>query len=461
MRMPWFVLAAAEVLAVIGCGGEQDSFQQGTASFGAFPSDRTTRNRDGEPVGPDELPAEPSLDDYLRHAALNNPGLAAAFHRWQAAGQRVVRAKALPDPRLSYRYFIEQVETRVGAQRQGFELSQTLPWPSKLARRGDAATAEARGRRQRFEAARWRLSYQVKIAYYEYYYLGRAIEIVQDSRDLVRHFEAVARARYRVAVGSHPDVIRAQVELGKIADRLRTLKDLRGPLAARLNAVLNRPAGTPVPWPVQVVAAPVSVTDEQLLAWLAESNPQLKALDARIAAGHSRIELARADYFPDVTLGVGYIDTAGAVTSPRPPDAGTDPVVAMVSVNLPIWWHKLAAGVREARLGRRQAVYERADKLNALGAELKLAAHGFRDAERKMALYGQSLVPKAVEAVEAAEAAFRTGKGTFGELIDAQRLMLEFQLARRRALANRMQRLAELEMLVGRPIAILSNADGG
>ena len=37
-------------------------------------------------------------------------------------------------------------------------------------------------------------------------------------------------------------------------------------------------------------------------------------------------------------------------------------------------------------------------------------------------------------------------------LIDAERVLLEFQLSYERALANRTQRLAELEMLVGREV---------
>ena len=49
------------------------------------------------------------------------------------------QVKALPDPRFTYRYYIEEVETRVGAQRQAFELAQRFPWFGKLKLRGDAA----------------------------------------------------------------------------------------------------------------------------------------------------------------------------------------------------------------------------------------------------------------------------------------------------------------------------------
>ena len=83
-----------------------------------------------------DLKAGAELPDLLAYAALNNPGLEAAFHRWKAALERVPQAKSLPDPRFTYRYFIEEVETRVGAQRQRFAIAQTFPWFGKLKLQG-------------------------------------------------------------------------------------------------------------------------------------------------------------------------------------------------------------------------------------------------------------------------------------------------------------------------------------
>jgi len=399
-----------------------------------------------------ELPEGAGLRDYLVYAALNNPGLEASFDRWKAALERVPQVKSLPDPRFTYRLFIEQVETRVGAQRQGFGLSQTLPWFGKLALRGDAAAEAARAERQRFEADKLELFYRVKDAYFEYYFLWRAIGIVKENIQLLKQIERVARTRYKVAAASHPSVIRAQVELGKLDDRLRSLEDLRGPIAARLNAAMNRPAGAPVPWPKAIQDRPVSVTDGQLLGWLRESNPQLQAMDYEIAASKHKIELAKKDYYPDVTVGLDYIDTATSVGGMNPGDDGKDPIVGMISINLPIWREKLAAAVRETRFRHRAAARAKTQKANSLSAALKLVVYRFRDAERKIDLYRDTLLPKARQSVSATQTSFSAGKATFTDLIDAERIFLEFALAYERALADRAQRLGELEMLVGKEI---------
>ena len=422
---------------------------------------RTPSTQPARPDGvgrqPTELPANPALSDYLAYAALHNRGLEAAFNRWKAAIERIPQVRAMPDPRLTYRYFIQEVETRVGAQRQGLELGQVFPWFGKLSLRGDAAAEAASAQRERFESARLRLFYRVRDAYHEYYYLGRAVKIVDENARLVQHFERVARTRYKTAAASHPDVIRAQVELGKLADRLSTLKDLQGPIVARLNAALNRPTMAPLPWPESIDNGEVAISDQQLLTWLAESNPHLKALAFEIARSKRGIALAKKEYFPDVMLGVGWIDTARSTGGRHPSDDGKDPLIGSVSVNLPIWRDKLAAGVREARYRHLQAVHSRAETANALGATLKLVLYRFRDAERKIDLYRDTLLPKARQSVKATEASFRAGKGSFLDLIDAERVLLEFALARERAQASRLQRLAELEMIVGRAIPRAKN----
>jgi len=410
------------------------------------------------PAAPDpsaKLP-DPSrsadLGDLLAYAALNNPGLEAAFNRWKAAMERVPQVKALPDPRFSYRYYVSEVETRVGAMRQGFGLSQTFPWLGKLELRGDAAGEAAKVEEQRFEAARLKLFYEVKDAYCEYYFLRRSISIVRENLQLVGHMEQVARTRYKAAAASHPDVIRAQLELGKLEDRLKSLQDLRRPIMARLNAALNRPAGAELPWPTEIPYRPASFTDEQILAWLGESSPELKAMDAEIAAARHRTDLAKKEYFPDVTIGVDYTNVANSTSGRHPGDDGQDIVAVMASVNLPIWYDKLAAGVREARYRQWAASLARRQRANDLAAQAKLVLYRLRDAERKIDLYRDTLVPKATEAVRTSESAFRSGKAGFTDLIDAQRAMLEFELAAERASADRAQRLAELETLVGREL---------
>ena len=408
-----------------------------------WPSAASSQNSKNNSLGP-----EPTLDDYLAYAALHNPKLEAAFNRWKAQLERIPQVRSLPDPRFNYRYFIENVETRVGPQRQRFGLSQMFPWFGKLELRAGVALEEARKAQAEYEAQKLRLFFKVTKTYYEYYYLAQAIEVVRENRELVKYLEEVARTRFKAAAGGHPDVIRAQVELGKLDDRLRTLEDLRGSIVSRLNAALGRQIHAALPWPKKLTYMPIHVDERQLFSELPDSNPELRSLRHQIAREHQSIRLARKDYYPDITLGVDYIDTGSAV-SPGVSDSGQDAVAVGFSINIPIWHEKYSAGVREglARFGA--ATKKRVDRENVLQAELKTSLYHLNDAERKISLYRDTLVPKAKQSIKATEAAFRAGTSTFIDLIDAERLLLEFQLEYERALAGRETRLAELEMLVG------------
>jgi outer membrane protein TolC len=414
-----------------------------------------------------DLDQTSALTDYLKYAALNNPGLEAAFNRWQAALERVTQVTSLPDPRFSYAYYIEEVETRVGPQRQKFGISQTFPWFGKLKLKGNAAFEAANAEQEQYEKAKLHLFYRVKSLYYEYYYLGRAVAITKEHINLLINLESVARTRFKTGKASHTAVIQAQVELGKLDDRLRTLESLRKPIVAKLNAALNRPADAPLPWPQTMPYEDPAFTEKEAFDWLAERNPDLKRLDFLTKQEQFAIKLARKNYYPNITIGADYIHTDEALM-PGTPESGKDPVIAKASVNLPIWYGKYRAAEKEARLRHAAMQGQRVDTENQLEADLKLALYHFRDAERKIDLYRDTLIPKADESLKVAQLAFQAGKVSFISLIDAERLLLEFQLAYERALADRAKRLAEIETLVNKDLSgngprgtEINSSDGG
>jgi len=396
-----------------------------------------------------ELTEKSTLSDYIAFAALNNPGLKAAFLNWKAALEKIPQVTTLPDPRFTYAYYIQEVETRVGSQRQSFALTQTFPWLGKLQLQGNAAVEAARAEKARYDAAKLKLFYQVQEAFYEYHYLAQATAVTQENLNYVQYLESVARAGYSAGMTPYADVVRAQVELGKLEDRLKTLNEEAEPIAAKLNAALNRPSGAQLFFPEKLEEEKVSFTPEELLTWLKENNPDLKAISSQAAQAKWNIDLAKKNFYPDITLGMQGIDTSNALL-PDTPDSGKDPIIATASINVPIWWNKYRAEGREASARHKSFLRDREDKENRLVANIKWALYKYRDAERKIALYRDALLPEAKQAFEVSIQGYETGKGTFPNVVDSIRTLLEFELSYQRAFTDRAQRLAELEMLVGR-----------
>ncbi|MGC9195221.1 MAG: TolC family protein [Syntrophobacteraceae bacterium] len=397
-------------------------------------------------VRPEELPgltAQSTLNDYLVYAALNNPGLKASYLQWMAALEKIPQVTTLPDPQLGYMYYIQQGV--MAPQRQGLAVTETFPWFGKLKLKGNAAADAARAQKARYDAAQLKLFFEVKDAYYEYYYLAQAISVTKENLGYVKYLESVARAGYASGTISYADVVQAQVELGKLEDRLKTLSEEADPVAAKLNAALNRPADAPLFRPRKIKEEKVSFTTDQLLKWLKQSNPDLRAIDFQASGAKWNINLAKKDYYPDVTLGIQGFDTGRRFVP-------NDPVMATASINVPIWWGKYRAEVREARANYESFLRQRSDRANTLMADVKFAVYKFKDADRKIALYRDSLVPEAKQALEVSLEAYQAGKASYANVVDAIRNLLEFELSYERALTDREQSLAKLEMLVGRAI---------
>jgi outer membrane protein TolC len=330
-------------------------------------------------------------------------------------------------------------------QRQGLAVTETFPWFGKLKLKGNAAADAARAEKARYDAAQLKLFFEVKNAYFEYYYLAQAIAVTRENLGYVKYLESAARAGYASGTISYADVVQAQVELGKLEDRLKTLNDEADPVAAKLNAALNRPADGALFWPRKLEEEKVSFSAGQLLQWLKQSNPDLRAIDLEASGAKWKIDLAKKEYYPDVTLGIQGFDTGRRFVP-------NDPVMATASINVPIWWGKYRAEVREARDNYDAFQKQRSDLENTLMADVKFADYKFKDADRKIALYRDALVPEAKQALEVSLQAYQTGKASYANVVDAIRNLLEFELSYERALTDREQSLAKLEMLVGRPL---------
>ncbi|MCB9915104.1 MAG: TolC family protein [Planctomycetes bacterium] len=145
----------------------------------------------------------------------------------------------------------------------------------------------------------------------------------------------------------------------------------------------------------------------------------------------------------------GRLDPDRRGAQPGTPGSGDDPLIVGLSLDLPVWRGSYAAGEREARHGERAARGALDARIAALGAELEDAAFAVDDARRRLALYEDSLLPRAREAFELTLAAYRTGGATLLDLFDAERAWFEFELSLWRAARDHELGRARLEALIG------------
>ncbi|MDP3920748.1 MAG: TolC family protein [Candidatus Omnitrophota bacterium] len=395
----------------------------------------------------DELTEAMSLDEALRYGSLKNASLRAAFYRWKASVHDVKQSTSLEDPQVSFKLGIEHVETRLGPQEDAYSVSQHLPFPGKLYIQGKEAVAMSRQKYAEYQMIKLQYFYELKDAYYEYWFLYKNILVTEKNSEFLKRFEGVAQSQFKSGIASNQDLLKAQVELGKLENDILTLNDYRKPITARLNAVLNRDVEMSIGWPEEIDHE-VKPLDERLVyEKFHGNNPDLEGAAQRIEETKKKVWLARLDYLPDVNVSFDYISIGNGPVNV--PDNGRDAASVMFKVNVPLWYGKQKSQVDEAKALRESAESEHEQLENNLSAKIKMVYFQIENAERQINLYRNALIPKAEQSLNASETAYSGGRVDFLNLIDSQRTLLNFQLSYYKAIRDYEQRLAELEMMVG------------
>lgn len=392
------------------------------------------------------------LAGYLAHAAASSPALRASFERWRAAVHRISSSRRLPEPVLSYGYFIRSVETRVGPQRHRLGLQQSFPWPTRLTEGANAAAAQARALQRRFDADLLALRRQVSEAYYDLW-LHRRIAVIQRQQlELLRGLSAATRARVATGGTTLADQQQVDLALARLDDRVRAHDEAARAVEARLRAVigasgqqdLGTPDGPPEP------ALPDETDAAMRRAVLL--HPMLDSLlllgEASEAAAH-REEAAR---FPGLVVGLDWIEV-GEAGNPSVPDSGKDALVIGLGLKLPLWQpsyvDSVTAEQAEAAARRAEA---RAAGDHAL-AEFEALVSTLRDAERRARLHRTTLLPQALGAYESVMGGYATGRSSVSAAILAQRELLEISIGLEQARTDHAVAWSRLEQVVGHEVS--------
>lgn len=440
-------LRALSALLWTLCGGLAISCATPTERAALTQRDDWLASR-GAQKTPSVLPHEPDLAALEQVAFESSPTLRAAYERWRSHVSAIALVRSLPDPTLGFGIFAQEVETRVGPQQARFAFEQRIPWLSKLTLAGDARALAARAAFAEAESHRLDLRVKIRAIWGELYFLGKRIAITTDNVALVRQWEQSARTRYQSSLLSYRDIARAQIELGTLEDELARLRQRQRPLVTRLLALVGAGLHSAVALPEALEPVLPLPADDELRAKLRERNPELSALDHLADSARVEVERARSRYRPDFRLGLAYTLT-GDARVPGIPDSGKDAVMPQLGLTLPIWRHAYGAGVESAAASHRAASEGMRGRRLALEAELDDALFSLQDAQRRQVLYRDDILPKARETLESTTASYRSGRAGLIDLIDAQRTLLEFNLALERARADAFIAAARIDALVG------------
>ena len=379
-----------------------------------------------------------SADALVDQIVAANPSVAALAAAAEAARYRVEPAGSLDDPMLSYGLAPRTVDSDRLNQR--FEFSQRIPWPGTLDARATVARHEAAAAAGDHEALKLEVIAQARAAHAQWWFVHEALAIHHAAEVLVEELIRTASVRYAAGRSLKQDVLQVEVERADLEKEELRLLRLQTTIQSRINALLNRPPGAPLP-PASLPGPEREPPAFEALEMIALArHPELARLEAQLAANQSRITVAENAFYPDFQVGVGYNGLWD--------DTDKRPIVG-VTINVPLNRSKrrseLAAARADSSRSQWALVQRRAELLDALAR----ARAGIVEAKQSVRLYEDELVPLADEYLGSALADYRSGAGEFANVIDAEQRKLATDLALAQARADYAARLAELQRATG------------
>jgi cobalt-zinc-cadmium efflux system outer membrane protein len=408
----------------------------------------TSAEGSGNPKVPGNQPQERvSLQELIKQGLSRNPEIKAMERSIDMMRARIPQARALPEPMLSVGYMgnivpippfdIQKDDPSSG---RSLSLSQEIPLWGKRALKGKIASMDAESEWWTYEQTRLNVVGEIKDAYFELFYLDKAISIIKQNKDLLGKFARIAEARYAVGKGIQQDVLKAQVEISKLIEQLTLLEQRRELSAGRINSLLYRDVESPVARTEEINAQPFSFSLGEIKEMALASFPSLKAQKQRISRQQYALELADKEFYPDISVTFNYQN--------RP--AMPDMYGLMIGVKLPIFpGQRQRPALTEAASAKAMEEKRLQSIITLLSYKVQEKYLAAKTAERLVSLYKTTLIPQSSLSLESAIAGYEVGSIDFLTLLDNLVTLLNYELNYYEQVSNREKALAALEPLVG------------
>ena len=388
-----------------------------------------------------------SLDFFINEALTNNPRIKTQVHKTEAVQKRIPQAGAWMDPKLSFNIMNFPVsefsfDLEPMTQKQ-VTLMQQIPFPVVTRIKESIASYESEMANFGIDEVKNSIEKDVSLVYHEISYLDKAIEITQKNKQLLKTFYTIATKKYEVGNGLQQDVLKAQVEISKITDKLISFNKKRDTYAAELNAHLDRPANSLIDGLDEIQYRTVSIDFDKLQETASTSRPLLKIVRTEITKNEFDLKLSQKQYWPNFEAGIAY--------SQR--DNRRDFFSAQFSINIPLWQNrKQDKRVEESAL-LIQAVERKYDDLkNVINSQIFSQLSLIQESNERLQLLKNIIIPQATQSLNSAISGYEVDKVDFLTLLNNQITLFNMEIDCHRILKTYNKDIAKLEYVIGQQI---------
>jgi len=306
--------------------------------------------------------AAQELQSYLQQAESNNPDIQAFELRYEIAREKVNEVNTLPNTVVSAGYFVSEPETRTGAQRARFSVSQMLPWFGTITARENYATAMAETEYVDIVIAKRKLALSVAQAYYRLYSIQATQLVLDENIQLLKTYERLALTSVEVGNASAVDVLRLQIRQNELQQQKEVLQQEYLAEQASFNQLLNRKES------IAVEVVPELRLPKEDPSYSADSlrlNPELLKYDRLYESIEQSELLNQKQSAPDIGFGLDYVPVSERVDMDVS-DNGKDILMPMVSLSIPIFNNRYSSVSKQNELRQREIEFQKSERLNTL-----------------------------------------------------------------------------------------------
>ena len=385
------------------------------------------------------------LNQLAEQMRTNHPSLRAAAARTRAAEAATNSVRIWADPELTFGGAVADGARGSQLREDGnllYGVEQKLPLFGKpqAVRRITQAEAEAESARAEFQFQNLRRDL-IK-ALFRAGYAERVLDVGQQDLAWLEILTGVAEERYRAGNGSQVEVLRLQNERARRAEFLRTDELHRDHELLTVNRFLNRDLHAPLAkFELPEAAGAVAYTP-RLIELAVKHEPRLRVLRREIETAQASVAAARKERLPDVA---GFADTRQYSG-----DGGFREATFGIRMSLP-WFNRgrYQSDVARERARLEAAEADTADQEQAVREEVHHLTVNIDAARREALLYRDQILPRSEQAVTVARENWLNNRGTFNDVMEARRLLLEAQLGLSRAVSEQYQLMAQLVLCCG------------
>jgi outer membrane protein, heavy metal efflux system len=406
------------------------------------------REKSGKNIKSKNLPKRnSSLGDLIEFAVQKNPVLRTQYNLYMAARSKANSVGVLPNPQVSYSYYLRSVETRVGPQRHKITVSQKIPWLSKLKLKRKLAVKQMDIKSARLESLKSFLLYDLKKSWFTLWAVGKEIGVLKSLAQTLKTISSITDANYEVSGKSIRKSLQIKLEGALIQSKIKNLYSKKRIVESEINNLLGS-NGLKFDFPMLLQQPQSIVNKMNLRLAMLKNSPLLNEANRKILAREVAVQSTRNLGYPDFVLKVGYIET-GESNMPDVVDNGKDPLIVTLGISIPLWRSSEKAKIKEREALLDYSISRKEIIKFKLISRFNKAYEKYRNALRQVDDYVVKFIPLSKLVFKSSLASYISKKHSL--LISLQAALTIFKLELKLIKINYQKAvaIAELEKLTG------------